>query len=196
VANEIRLGRCLVKQLHLGMLQSSSSEATDAVKALASAIRLDRNLEYLCLLLEDGFTDEAGVALAEVLTVNKTLRRLTVSINSFRHQADNRVMLGAPAYEAFSAMLRVNTSLVLELPPFEINGVNERLLESRKQMVIEQRLNQVGRGSLLSSSRQTTRGDYVDALQELNSCNVDDSPAFQVSCLYSLLRLHPAVCMS
>jgi hypothetical protein len=119
-----------------------------------------------------------------------------VSVDSFRYQVDNRVTLGAPTCEAFSAMLRVNTSLVLELPPFEINGVNERLLESRKQMVIEQRLNQVGRGSLLSSSRQTTRGDYVDALKELNSCNVDDSPAFQVSCLYSLLRLHPAVCMS
>jgi hypothetical protein len=148
------------------------------------------------------FTDEAGVALAEVLTVNTTLRRLTVSTDSFHYQADNRVLLGVPAYEAFSAMLRVNTSLILELPPFETDGVNGRLLESRKQMRIEQRLNQVGRGSLLSSSRPTTRGDYVDALHELNSCdvkcscNVDVFPAFQISCLYSLLRLHPAVCMS
>jgi hypothetical protein len=179
------------------MLQSSSSEAAEAVKALASAIRLDRNLEYLYLQLEGGFTDEAGVALAEVLTINKTLRRLTVSIDSFHgYQVRNVATLGVPAYKAFSAMLSVNTSLFLELPPFETDGVNDRLLESRKQMVIEQRLNQVGRGSLLSSSHQTTRGDYVDALHVLSSCSVDDSPAFQVSCLYSLLRLHPAVCMS
>jgi hypothetical protein len=94
--------------------------------------------------------------------------------------------LGAPACEAISAMLRVNTSLVLKL---------ERLLESRKQMVIEQRLNKVGQGRLLAS-KHTKREEYVDALHALNYCNVDVSPAFQVSCLYSLLQLHPAVCMS
>jgi hypothetical protein len=32
---------------------------------------MDRNLEYLYLRMEDGFTDEAGVTLAEALTVNK-----------------------------------------------------------------------------------------------------------------------------
>jgi hypothetical protein len=47
-------------------------------------------------------------------------------------------------------------------------------------------------GSLLSQYAP----DYVDALHKLNACNVDDAPAFQISCLYSLLLLHPAVCMS
>jgi hypothetical protein len=76
-------------------------------------------------------------------------------------------------------MLRVNTSLVWELPPFKTNGADEILLEARKQMIIEQRLNQVGRGELLLSS-PTTREEYVDALHMLNSNNVADSPTFQI----------------
>jgi hypothetical protein len=44
----------------------SSSESTEAVKAIASAIWFDRHLECLVLEMAYGFTDEAGVALAEV----------------------------------------------------------------------------------------------------------------------------------
>jgi hypothetical protein len=65
-------------------------------------------------------------------------------------------------------MLCANANLVLKLLPFKTAGVNERLHESREQMVIEQRLNQVGRGKLLAST-QTTRNEWVDALDELNS---------------------------
>jgi hypothetical protein len=144
-------------------------------------------LEHLHLALGVD-TDEAGVALAEALTVNKTLRTFTLS----------KATVGVQACDAFSAMLRVNTSVALNLPPFEPAGADERLHESRKQVAIEQILNLVGRGSLLASS-QTPREDYVDALNELNSYNdsynVDYSPEFNVSCLFSLLRLHPAVCM-
>jgi hypothetical protein len=185
VADGIRQGRCNVQRLTLSMVQGTRPEATKAVQALAMAIQLDCNLLHLSLEMENWLTDEAAVALAEALTVNKALCMFTLFEATF----------GTQAYEAFSAMLRVNTSLALKLPPFETDGADERLLESRNQMVIEQRLNQVGRGRLLAS-RQTTREKYADALNELNSCNFGDSPAFQVSCLYSLLRLHPAVCMS
>jgi hypothetical protein len=89
-------------------------------------------------------------------------------------------------------MLRINTSLVLKLPPCEPAGADERLLESREQMRIEQRLNQVSRGRLLAS-RQTTREEYIDALNELNSYNDDGPSPFQVGCLYSLLRLDPSI---
>jgi hypothetical protein len=57
VANEIRLGRCAVNKLRLILLKCSSSEATEAVKAEASAIREDCHLETLELQMEDGFTD-------------------------------------------------------------------------------------------------------------------------------------------
>jgi hypothetical protein len=92
----------------------------------------------------------------------------------------------AQSYNAFSAMLRVNTNLVLELPSFETSGGDGSLRESRKQMIIEQQLNKVGRGKLLSSS-QTTREEWVNSLHQISSNNADDSPTFQVSCLYSLL---------
>jgi hypothetical protein len=187
VADEIRRGHCNVQRLNLILALSSTSGATEAVKAVASAIRLDQNLEHLTLIVEDGFTDEGCVALAEALTVNKTLRKMTLSSGA--------TTFGAHVYEAFSAMLSVNTNLVLELHPFEYDGADERLLEAWHQMGIELRLNQVGRGKLLSSSL-TTREEYVDALHELNTYNAKESLAFQVSCLYSLLRSKPSVaCM-
>jgi hypothetical protein len=199
VADEIRQGRCNVQRLTLSMLQGTRSEATEAVKSLASAIEMDRNLTYLYLQMEVGFTDEGGVALAEALKVNKTLREITLSdagLSSFLYQVRNRASLDVPAIEAFSSMLRVNTSLILGLPSFKIGSADERLIESRKQIRIEQKLNKVGRGRLLAS-RQTTREEWVDALHELNSDSIDNSGAFRVSCLYSLLRSNPSiVCMS
>jgi hypothetical protein len=133
------------------------------------------------------FTDEAGVALlGRGLKVNKTLRMITLS----------EATLGAQAYEAFSVILRVNPCLVLKHPPFETAGADEKLRESHKHMVIEQRLNKVDRERLMVS-HQTTREEWVYAPHELNSYNVDDSDTFQVSYLYSLLRLNPSVvCVS
>jgi hypothetical protein len=190
VADEVRQGRCHVKNLALGMVQSSSAKATEAIKALASAIRLDRNLEHLTLRMENGFTDEAGVALAEALRVNKTLRIVKAS-DTLRpdYHVRNKDTLGAPAYEALSAMLRVNTGVRVGLPKPRTAGSDERLRESRRQMIIEQRLNLVGRGKLLSSS-QMTKEEWVHALHKLNVANA--SPAHIVSCQYSLLRLNPA----
>jgi hypothetical protein len=120
VADDIRQGRCKIKDLSLSMLQVARSEATEAVKAIASAIRLDRNLKHLTLQMAYDFTDEAGVALAEALTVNKTLRSIILLVHPLRlrrRQVQDADALRAPIYDAFSAMLRVNTSLVLELPP-------------------------------------------------------------------------------
>jgi hypothetical protein len=176
-ADEIRRGRCNVQRLTLGKYRVAESEATEAVKAVASAIRLDQNLEHITLRMENGFTDEAGVALAEALTINTTLRNIHLSATDVvgNHLVQNKATLGAQSYKAFSAMLRINTSLVLTLPPFETDGADERLLECRDQMRIEQRLNKAGRERLLASS-QTTKGEYVDAVHELNYCNVDDSP--------------------
>jgi hypothetical protein len=199
VADEIRQGRNKMRALILAsMFEGKRSETTEAVQAIASAIRQDRILEILQLQLElpmdHGITDEAGVALAEALTVNKTLSLLDI-VRTSTTDVHNRATLGARAYEAFSAMLRVNTSLTLTLPPVEDTaGGDPRVLESHDQLRIEQRLNTVGRGRLLSSS-QTATAAWVDALHELNAANTGDTCAFQVSCLYSLLRLNPAACM-
>jgi hypothetical protein len=193
VSDEIRLGRYLIKKLYLRMYRSSTSEATEAAKAIASAIREDRHLETLVLQIEDGFTDEVGVALAEALTINKTLRILLLDDSLFDGEHLNtKASLGALAYEAFGAMLRVNTSLILILPAFDADVVDERDIKHFDQMRIEQRLNEVGRGRLLASS-QTPREDWINTLQELNTPN--DNYLFEVSCLYSLLKLHPDVCM-
>jgi hypothetical protein len=83
-------------------------------------------------------------------------------------------------------MHRVNTNLSLELPPY-VNAIgNERRLDHYNQMLIEQRLNSAGRGTLLSVSH-SPREEWVNALHELNT-SANESPAFRISCLYSLLR--------
>jgi hypothetical protein len=147
----------IVQRLTLAVPPRSSSEAAEALHAVASAIQLDRNLADPTLKMEDGFADKAGVALTEqALTVNTSLRRIILSTTVRPdHQARTRATLGAPAFRALRAMLRINTSLVRNLPPFESDGADERLLECQKQMRIEQRLNQVGREKLVAS-RQTT----------------------------------------
>jgi hypothetical protein len=103
-------------ELHLFV--SLRSEATEAVKAIASAIQLDRNLEHIKLKMENGFTDEAGVALAEALTINNTLRTITLCLPG-KARTTAIATFGVPAYVALSAMMRVNTSLVVKLPPFK-----------------------------------------------------------------------------
>jgi hypothetical protein len=73
-------GRCQRKELlHLWMTRSTRFEATEAVKAVASAIHWNHHLESLVLPTHGGrfhVADEAGVALAEALTISKTLRIL------------------------------------------------------------------------------------------------------------------------
>jgi hypothetical protein len=121
------------------------------------------------------------------------------TVHDIRRNVHSKAALGASAYETFSAMMRVNIPRTLNLPPYgvPVAGADERLVESHEQMLIEQRLNKVGRGRLLSS-RQTTRGEYVNALHELDSFNVDyrnGSPDLNISCMYILLRLNPAICL-
>jgi hypothetical protein len=197
VADVIRQGHCTIKNLELALLQQkSSSKATEAMKAVASAIRLDSQLEYLELEMKKYFTNAACVALAEALTVNTTLCELTLTLDPVRPRLDlqNVDAMSAPAYDAFCAMLRVNTGLILELPPFDDDGGDERLIDSVNQMRIEQELNGGGRRRLLSSS-QTPREDWVKALYDMNFNNDEETPEFNVSCLYSLLRLNPSVCL-
>jgi hypothetical protein len=195
VADEIHQGRCALKILTLAVIQCESAEATEAIEAIASAIRRDRNLLGLRLQMENGFTDEAGMALAGALAVNKTLKKvILVDIVCTNRQVPNKATLGVRAYEAFSDMLRVNTSLNLELPPLVTSGGDEMLLQHFNQMRIELCLNKVGSGKLLASD-QMMRAAWVDALRDLNAANTDDTPAFQASCLYSFLRLNLAACM-
>jgi hypothetical protein len=105
---------------------------------------------------------------------------------------NRKASLGAQAYEAFATMLRVNTSIKLDLYTCDADVGDEKDIEHFRQMLIELQMNEVGRGILLASS-QTPREDWVNALQELNALNDDD--LFEISCLYSLLQLHPDVCM-
>jgi hypothetical protein len=76
----IQRGRCNVQRLILTLHGGATSDPSEASKALASALQLDPNLQDLMHLpMDTGFTDELGVALVEALTVNITLRMITLS---------------------------------------------------------------------------------------------------------------------
>jgi hypothetical protein len=69
----------------------------------------------------------------------------------------------------------------------------ERPVDSRNQMRIEQGLDLVGCGVLLSSSQTTREEVWIDSLNELTSSYVDESLAFRVSRLSSLVHFNPLV---
>jgi hypothetical protein len=93
MADEIQRGHHNTRVLGLLMLESTSSEATEAAKAIASVIRRDNRLYVLGLQMENGFTDEAGVALAEALTVNTTLQSITlIDILDPNHQVLSKLL--------------------------------------------------------------------------------------------------------
>jgi hypothetical protein len=106
--------------------------------------------KHRTLRKENGFTDAAGVALLEALPINKTLRVILFASDPVYTKA----YLGAQAYEAFCAMLRVNAGIKLILPDalFDATVGDERNIDHLNQMRIEQRLNEVGRGRLLAWS--------------------------------------------
>jgi hypothetical protein len=132
------------------------------------------------------------VALAEALTVNTTLRKVIFSATS------HLTTFGAQSYEAFAAILRVNTNLILKFPRLDTAVRDETLVNHYNQMRIEQ--HRFGRGRLLASN-QTTREEWVDALYDL-SCSdfvdvgLDDSPELRVGCLYSLLLQKPDIAVA
>jgi hypothetical protein len=179
----------LLCQLHLGPDPDQwlllSMMGTDECLAVAEAIRLGLcNVQRLHLSFnpKHGATaTRVGVALANALTHNSTLRFFTFGGLALRF----------PVYEAFSAMLRINTSVVVKVNS-SVNGDDQRLVDSHNQMCIEQRLNQVGRGNLLSPSQTKTM--WMDALDKLNliSRKAGDTIELHVSCLYSLLCMNPS----
>jgi hypothetical protein len=205
VADEIRHGHCHIKNLMLSTVASSSSEATDVTLAMANAIALQRHgsLESLTLQIGNGFTVKAAVALAHALTVNQTLRKvnLTDKVRPYFDNVGTKDYLCAQAYEAFSKMLQVNTRVSLYVPAPNCRAaasacckVETKLArEHYRQLCIEQRLNTVGRGSLLASS-PTTREAWVNALHDLNIRDNDEHPSFHLGSLYTLLQLNPAIC--
>jgi hypothetical protein len=156
------------------------------------------SVERLTFQMKQYFTDEAGVAWRGVgrgldgqqdsahdhlvrtnLCVLDTRRRIRIHLRWVPPPAMPLVPCCAPIPASFWWFLML---LVMK-------GMS---IDSRNQMRIEQGLNRVGRGRLLSSS-QTPSKEWADALNELNSSHVDETPEFNVSCLYSLLRLNSSV---
>jgi hypothetical protein len=98
------------------------------VSHLASAIKLDRKLEHPVLSFGvHGWTIAASVALVEAFAANTSL--CTGSLFE--------AILGVQAYQAFSVMLHVNTSLFPTLPRFQTAVADERPVDSHNQMRIE-----------------------------------------------------------
>jgi hypothetical protein len=185
----------LLEQLHLGPAKNQwlvlGVPRTDIWLAVAEAIRVNRcNVQRLTMTMAVAIDhDEVSLAFANALRTNTCLRYLTLSYSG----------LSVRANEAFSTMLRENTNVVVNIERGTLQP-GDPTFDSFQQVRIEQLLNQVGRGGLLSLSQTST--EWVDALNELNllskctcpcsPCICHNTPAFHVSCMYSLLRMYPS----
>jgi hypothetical protein len=106
--------------------------------ALAEALTVNRTQRKMVLN-----ANPVMASLAEALTVNRTQRKMDVNANPVmdRREEDIKATLAARSYEAFGAMLRVNTNITLDLPTFDdAAGANERDTSHYNQMCIKLQL--------------------------------------------------------
>jgi hypothetical protein len=205
IADEIRNGFFRPETLVLVRTTASSAfETTEAIQVMIGAIECNSSLRKLSLYSTTGFSDEMGVTLAKALTVNTTmaqicLRNTCKASNSAYHSSQPPNTLGAEAYKAFIAMLKINMNIRLKLPNLESDADSETRVQ-QSLMRIERNLNEAYCGSLVASN-QTTREEWVNALQRLNdSCEKNEincgTGSFHLSCVYSMLQLNPGLCQA
>ena len=196
IADEIRNGFFRPETLVLVRTTACSAlETAEAFQVMIGAIQFNGSLRKLNLYSTTGFSDEMGVALAKALTVNTTLVQLDLqntftTSNSTYHPSQPLKAFGAEAYTAFIAMLKINMNIRLELPDLKSDADSETRVQ-QSLMRIELQLNYADRGSLVASN-QTTREEWVNALQRLNdSCEKNEincgTGSFHLSCVYSML---------
>jgi hypothetical protein len=189
VAEIIGQESCHIQTLKLSTLRCPGIGAL----SLARAVGQNRHLQSLTLRLGTGFTDDLGVALAQALQVNTSLKEL-ILVDQWDYGFRTTDHMNIAAYQALRNMLRVNTSVVLKIPNFDTRwspGLADSLVRSYYRMLIEMRLNAAGRGGLMLGS-QASKAAWVRTLHELIVQDNDDDS--QVDCLFTLLKLNPSIC--
>jgi hypothetical protein len=195
VANELQQNTACLKELVLSS-HFTKSDTNKAIGALATAIQQDEHLVRLRLEMCNGYTDDAGVALAEAMRLNTVLRHVDLDENGGCGEAsgDTRNTMGCTAYKALTAMAVTRSDLKLGVPVVD-KSASTADKEQYARMRIELRLNAVGRRQLLATS-PTTREAWVNGLVKLNTRSTDaqGNRNIQVDCLYTFLLLNPTVC--
>jgi hypothetical protein len=200
IADEIRNGFFRPETLVLVRTTASSAfETAEAIQVILGAIECNSSLRKLSLYSTTGFSDEMGVALAKALTVNTTmvwidLQNTYTTSNSAYHPSQPPNTLGAEAYKEFIAMLKINMNVRLKLPNLKSDADSETRVQ-QSLMRIESNLNEAYCGSLVTSN-QTTREEWVNALQRLNDSCKNDGASFHLSCVYSMLQRNPSLCQA
>jgi hypothetical protein len=190
VAEIIGQESCHIQTLKLSTLRCPGAGAI----SLARAVEQNRHLLSLTLRVRTGFPDAVGVALAQALQVNTSLKEL-VLVDQWDFGFRTTDHLNISAHEAFRKMLRMNTSVVLKVPPRCSPDSIDMVRPYYDRMLIEMRLNAAGRGKLMLPGSQASKAKWVNTLHELivqDDGKSDDD--LQVDCLYTLLKLNPSIC--
>jgi hypothetical protein len=165
VAEQIGQDSCHIETLKLSTLRCPGSGAG----SLARVVGQNRHLLSLTLRVGTGFTDALGIALAQALQVNTSLKEL-VLVGEWDYGFRTTDHMNIPAYQALRKMLRVNTSVVLKVPALDSRW-NPDLVDIVRpyhdRMLIEMRLNAAGRGKLMLGS-QASKVKWVNTLHELS----------------------------
>jgi hypothetical protein len=195
VAEIIGQESCMIQTLKLSTLRCPGGGSAGAV-SLARAVGLNRHIQSLTLRVGTGFTDVLGVALAQALQVNTTLREL-ILVDQWDYGFRTTDHMNIAAYQALRNMLRVNTSVVLKVPALDCRwspDLADIVRPYYDRMLIEMRLNAAGRGGLMLVGSQASRAAWVNTLHELNAQEKNDDDDLQVDCLFTLLKLNPSIC--
>jgi hypothetical protein len=172
----------------------TKADTDTAISSLAKALGRDPHLLRLRLEMCNGYTDTAGVALAEAMQMNTALQHVDLDENGGCGEAsgDTRNSMGVTAYKALTAMAVVRSDLRLGVPVVDEHAsVTDK--EQHAKLRIELRLNAVGRRQLLVTS-PTTREAWVNALLQLNADRCPEDRDIKVDCLFTFLLLNPTVC--
>lgn len=143
--------------------------SVESCAAISQALKVNQKLTTLNLP-RSNLTDEGIWHLAQGLTVNKTLKKVEVGVSK---------NVGDTGMNALTDMLEKN----YELERLVVSSADQSIKEKTEYYM---RLNQVGRGDLLSpSNKSATREQWVEMLISV----VDD-----LDCLFYFINVNPTLC--
>lgn len=176
-------------------LSKKKVTSTDCT-ALLDAYNANKSLEKVIIYCSDRQT---CLILADVLRYNRYIKTLWIHMEP---SSTEESILDVQVYRVFSEMLRLNHDvhvIVQELPSNAFK--DEELDNARTEFDIENKLNSVGRGTLLTMAATnaitTQRDAWIDACCRLMEAS-DGNPCNEITldCLFLLLRCNPMVVLT
>jgi hypothetical protein len=192
---------CTLETLALKCYQADPEDCL----ALLQSLHANTCLRSLSLQVNRGFTDEIGVALADVLRENRSLTSVEL-LSGWTVNAMQQSHLSGAAYQSLIDVLQVNHHVAIHVSAPSHLPADVDLLAREFQM--QSYMNQAGRGTLYQNL--SNRAQWIEAFAKLNQLPEYDAAAATtnipssnitaaqqgctLSCVYRFLVDNPMLC--